>query len=110
MEAITQSQPVVRYDFESVVGSDLFRAKAIIRSRLPKYTRVRFRVEPYFFGRKPRNVEPAGLNEIILWHDVKWDAVASTPVFRGFLPREHSDELEEGSDWWNESDGSSYRS
>ena len=72
-------------DFPMVVGCDLDRAKAIIRTRLGYYTPVNFVVAEYKPTQRNKPVTTYGSNTIVLWYDAKYDAVALTPHFRGAI-------------------------
>lgn len=93
-------------EFPSVVGCDLVRAQAIIRTRLGPLTPVKFHVVEYINGRKPRATVVADNNTIVLRYDVKYDAVAITPRFFGSVVKPKV-EVEEDFDWssTDESDG-----
>jgi len=63
--------------FPNVVGCDLYRAKCMIRCALPNCA-LQFRVVPYVFNRKMAIVSRHA-NEVVLFYDEKFDAVAVTP-------------------------------
>lgn len=89
-----------KMEFPMVVGCDLTRAKAIIRTRLGPLTRVRFQVVEYVFGRKPQGVAVADDNTIVLRYDAKYDAVALTPRFYGTIVHpKKEDFVAEDYDW-----------
>jgi hypothetical protein len=71
-------------EFPSVVGSDLERAKCIIKSKLGPHTPVHFVVQPY---KQQKNAifipNTPGSNAILLWYDERYNAVALTPKYYG---------------------------
>ena len=68
--------------FPNVVGCDLYRAKCMIRCALP-HCALQFRVVPYVFNRKMAIVSRHA-NEVVLFYDEKFDAVAVTPCVWAF--------------------------
>ncbi len=78
-----------------VVGCDLQRAQAIIRTRLGPWTaaQVKFKIVEYQHGKKTKPVAVFP-DTILLYYDAKYDAVAITPKFRGniLLPQQDQDE------------------
>ena len=84
-------------EFPMVVGCDLARAQAIIRTRLGPSTPVKFQIVEYVFGRKPKGTVVADDNTIVLRYDAKYDAVALTPRFYGTIVKPKQEE--EDFDW-----------
>jgi hypothetical protein len=70
-------------EFPEVVGSDIQRAKLIIKSKLGRHTPVRFLVQPYRQQRSAAPTELSSEQTIVLWHDQRYNAVAITPRFLG---------------------------
>ncbi len=68
--------------FPNVVGCDLYRATRMIQFHLP-HTNVKFKVVPYLRNRKHKPVY-VEQNQVILYYDEKFDAVALTPRFSGY--------------------------
>lgn len=89
-------------EFPSVVGCDLGRAQAIIRTRLGPLTRVKFQVVEYVFGRKQHGVVVKDDSTIVLRYDAKYDAVAITPRFYGIIVKPKPEE--EDFDWSSSSE------
>lgn len=79
--------------FPNVVGCDLYRATRMIRFHLPN-TSVKFKIVPYQRNRKHKPVVYVEQNQVILYYDAKYDAVALTPRFSG---NRDEDELSDGS-------------
>jgi hypothetical protein len=92
--------------FPSVVGNDIDRAMAIIRTRIGMDTKVRFNIVRHA-GPLTQPLPPQSLtNNLVTLHlDTKWNAVCLTPVFRGIL---HTLEDAASEDLW-ESEGESER-
>ena len=90
-------------EFPMVVGCDLERAKAIIRTRLGPLTPVRFQVVEFIFGRKPKGTIVADDNTIVLRYDAKYDAVALTPRFFGTIVKPRREAVEEEDFDWSSS-------
>jgi hypothetical protein len=84
--------------FPSVVGNDIPRAIAIIRTRLGG-AKVRFNVVRHS-GPLTQPLPPQVItNNVVTLHwDTKWNAVCRTPVFHGTLV--HDDDIE--SEWTEE--------
>ena len=70
-------------EFPGVVGSDIERAKLIIKSKLGHHTPVRFLVQPYRQQRTAAPIELSSEQTVVLWHDQRYNAVAITPRFLG---------------------------
>ena len=68
--------------FPNVVGCDLYRATRMIRFHLPN-TNVKFKIVPYLRNRKHKPVF-VEQNQVILYYDEKYQAVALTPRFAGY--------------------------
>ena len=88
------SQPTLT--FPNVVGCDLYRAKAMILSKLP-YNRIRFRVINSAPGK--RNPEAMSYdNEIVLMYNPKDNSIWTTPKFYGVINTE-KDVVRDENEW-----------
>jgi len=107
MSVVSYNSIMEKHTFPNVVGCDLFRAKAMVRYWLLVKTgieKTKFRV--YDHMDKNKLTRPAkdaygnlGIpaisqhaNEVILWYDYKYDAVALIPYWFGSVLYERESE------------------
>ena len=64
--------------FPNVVGCDLHRAKCMIAFALP-HANISYKVVPYISNRKLSTIQRYP-NQVVLYYDAKFDAVAITPT------------------------------
>lgn len=93
------------FKFDGAVGCDAARARAIIRTKLPRGTFIKFLEQDYIPGKGSNVKLVAEPNQVVLYMDRRWNAVALAPTFFGELPRKRENErtdLDEEFNWSDE--------